>query len=984
MDRGTTATIEAAGLPGEGLWVAGAARRWAITPLLRSLALLVGLFALLAGAYASITHRRSDGANAVSFPLTPGTTIGQTFVSRYPDLSALEVRLNGQHMRGPDSTATLVMRLREAPGAGPDLATSTLHVTGAVQENEYQQFTFPPIEDSLNKSFYVEFDSPGATADNAPALMWWIQFDPNLPTDPYAGGAAYYNGVIQQADIAFGLRHSPAPLDAFRLLAARASSNVPKGLMLLFLAVPALLAAFSLQGVFRRRPRLQVGKPLILRWSLQIALAVAFANGLLFTLLVPPWQGPDEHGHFAYAALLHKHDLDAAAIRDLEWWEGGKDHQEALDLKTAIVSSMGEHDWTRRVSGHPTPGAPAFPPGGADLYTHFTWELRQPVPYYWLAASSVRLANLLGADIDPFAQPAAALRVMRLVSVLLNLLVVGLAWLAGVLLSNRNRWLRLALPLAVALLPMRAFIASVLSNDIISELNVAALFVTLVALVRWPAGWRGIGLLLLAGLLLGAASQTKSTAALAGAPLLALGTLTWLGMHLTAFMQKRIAARALRSGTPADRSTAGTPHFMLVPGIAVAVLFVACLAGVLLLFRQGELVAGWQTSSFPSDRPLRVQTASAHEGGHALQVAPGQPAFQWVLLPWPHEAYSLTLSLWARPAETRSLEPGREIGVAAVGFDRRGTLSRIGAETLPSSQAYVPVTASGNGAWTNITATLSSTNADRKVWITLYATDVPVQFDSISLSMTERAPGGAGHGLSGAPGMIGAPTTLPVFNPSAEIGSFSLTSVGERLVGGYGDIVDTLVNPQVYDKREIWQRYADRQFRSFWGNFGWLSIPLPWWLYDLISALLVLALAGLLSIGALRLRRWSMREWLVLIAVVALGIAILLSFAWQMAPLAGTGVHTDPQGRYIFGFNIPVVWLALLGLGFWWHLLSRIVRQFMSRSSSVVARASAVAGGQASDGPHVSLPWGIWLWCSGLGLFACFALLVLIAPYYYA
>ena len=80
---------------------------------------------------------------------------------------------------------------------------------------------------------------------------------------------------------------------------------------------------------------------------------------------------------------------------------------------------------------------------------------------------------------------------MRVVSVLLSLGIVVLAWLAAGLLAPGNRWLRVLLPLGVALLPMHAFTVSVANNDVIAEVAASALFVALVALLRWPQGRRG-------------------------------------------------------------------------------------------------------------------------------------------------------------------------------------------------------------------------------------------------------------------------------------------------------------------------------------------------------------------------------------------------------------------------------------------------------------------------------------------------------------
>ena len=960
----------------------GTVGRWAITPLLRWLMLLVGLFALLVSAYSSATHWHSEAANALTAPLGPGTTLGQTFVSRYPDLSGVEVRVNPQYMRGRDAGATLVMHLRAAPGAGPDLATSTLHVTGAVDESQYQLFAFPAIPGSRDKTYYVEIESPDATPDNAPALLWWIQFDPKLLTDPYAGGTAYLDGKPQQSDLSFGLSYNPPPLEAFRGLAQHATTNMPAWLMLVFLGLAILALLLAAYATLQPKSKIRNPKSKILRLSLPIALAVALANGVLFSLLVPPWQGPDEHGHYAYAALLYKHGMDDDAVQALQWDEGGRDHEEALALKAAVVASMGEHDWTRLILGHPTPGAPAFPPGGEDLYLELMWQIRQPAPYYWLCAASLHVANAFGAGIDPFVDPGAALRVMRFVSVVLNLGVVALAWLAGVLLGGRRLpWLRLALPLAAALLPMHTFIASIVSNDVISDLAVTALFVSLIALLKWPYGWRGVGLALLSVALLGAGAFTKLTAIVAGGPLLALALLVWVGLLLTRYLPRLLSSRRLRGRSRQGDGRPVSPY--VVPGIVAAGFLLVCAVGASLLFRPSPAVAAWQLPGAPSFRPDRVQMA-AHTGSYAAEVTPGQTVFQWLELPWPHPAYTATFTFWAQLGEeappgvfTKTVE-----SVAELYNDQRGTLSRIGAETLSRIEYSVPITPA-RGEWQQFTISNVGTRADRKVWMRFTGGSTGLYVDDVSLTVAPIfAPDTPERERNGLPQAV----QMPVFNPSMEMGSLAVSPLGARVLRGESlDILDVLVNPQAFDKFGIWQRYAYRQFRSFWGNFGWLSIPLPEPGYAIMNVLIVLALAALLFRGVRRLGSWTPIEWLGAVTLLALVAAVLVTFARMMGPLSTSGVHTDPQGRYLFGYTVPVLWLMFEGLNMAWSWAARRVSGTISRGVERSAGGPTVStpAATATVGAVAVMPWGAWLWCAAAAFFAGNCLLVLIVPYYY-
>jgi hypothetical protein len=317
---------------------------------------------------------------------------------------------------------------------------------------------------------------------------------------------------------------------------------------------------------------------------------------------------------------------------------------------------------------------------------------------------------------------------------------------------------------------------------------------------------------------------------------------------------------------------------------------------------------------------------------------------------------------------------------AEVIEDQRGTLSRIGAETLGQIVYSLPVTPT-QGQWQQFTLSNVGTRADRKVWIRLTAGSAGLYVDDVALTATPiLTPEASERERDGMPQAV----RLPVFNPSMEIGSLAVSDLGTRLLRGESvDIMDVLVNPQAFDKVAIWQRYAYRQFRSFWGNFGWLSIPLPEIGYAIMNVLNVLVLGALVLHGLRRLGSWTPFEWLGLVTVLALLTAVLVTFARMMAPLSASGVHTDPQGRYLFGYTVPVAWLMFEGLALTWSSLTRLLRR-NTASTSVEHPPIAQPTKVSTSGVAVaSMPWGAWLWCVAAAFFAGYCLLVLILPYYY-
>ncbi|HYO50637.1 MAG TPA: DUF2142 domain-containing protein, partial [Chloroflexia bacterium] len=854
--------------------------------------------------------------------------------------------------------AELVLHLRSAPTPGPDIATSVLPSSQPIGENSWHLFSFPPIPDSQDKAYYIEVESPNGTGTNGLTLYWW-RSDPAAPTDAYPHGTAYIGGKPQQGDLAFGLRYDASPMSAWAQVGRAVSANFPPLLMALLaitVLVGVVLAFVRLPAILRDRVRL---RRFLTRWSLPIVLAVALANGLVYLFLVPPWQGPDEHGHFMYAALLDRHGLNNTEVQAIEWFEGGKDREEIVDLKSAVYASMMRNDWTYFLNGYVAPGSPDPPLGSDVVYTEFIWQLRQPPTYYWLSAATFGLVRTLGVPVDVQANPEGALMLMRGVSLALSLGVVALAWLAGALLSaGRQPWLRLMLPLTITLLPMHAFIASSADNDILAELAVSALFVSLIALLRRPCGWRGLALAGLVVLLTATCMVTKSTALVAGAPLAGLGLAVWLGILYTRLVNARFS-RKRRAGRITRKRGLAT-------GLALVGLFLVLCMGVGALALQPDgTAAGWQLAwGSGSYRAPRMASPGAPDGSSAIQLGPNNIAYQWVDLPLPHPPLTMTFSLWAKQLEANAGEPP---SVSLV-VDQRGRLPRIGAETLTSVEITRTLAPAPADSWTRYAMTVPVRFDDRKVMVQLHAGGAATDFDDLALSATGKEP----ESLSPPRDVY-----LPLFNGSAEVEAWRLHPLLARVLPGeQEDTIDALVSPQAYDKLSVWRRYAYRQFRSFWGNFGWLSLPLPEVIYSIINAIILAALAGLAWLGIRRAGRWSGREWLGVISLTSLVVAAILGFAKQMAPMSTSGVHTDPHGRYLFVLMLPIAWLLLVGLSSAWSLVSRMLAQGLAISKAL---PMSTRRQQAAS----SLPWGIWLWTAGLVLLVAYSIVSLITPYFY-
>ncbi len=107
-------------------------------------------------------------------------------------------------------------------------------------------------------------------------------------------------------------------------------------------------------------------------------------------------------------------------------------------------------------------------------------------------------------------------------------------------------------------------------------------------------------------------------------------------------------------------------------------------------------------------------------------------------------------------------------------------------------------------------------------------------------------------------------------------------------------------------------------YHSFWGQFGWMALPMPAWIYLLIGLLLLVCLVGLL-LAAWSARRappdagWSVTGMLGLVALLA-----LLAYVYYNTEFL------QFQGRYMYPGLLPFALGLALGLD---ALRARIIRR---------------------------------------------------------
>jgi len=210
---------------------------------------------------------------------------------------------------------------------------------------------------------------------------------------------------------------------------------------------------------------------------LALLLALSLIRGVLYSAITPPWQAPDEPGHFQYVAfLLRYHRLPTRQDVAAEEW-----------LSTQVYASMREFDfWARRAHT-------AAPPALEEKYGV---AVGHPPLYYLLGA--LLLTPFSRCDL------VTQLHILRLGSVLLGTLTVLVAYLTAQALFPGDAFWPLTVPAFIAFLPMHTFITGSVNNDSLAELLVSWAIYSLLRILKDGLSWRramSVACLLALGLL---------------------------------------------------------------------------------------------------------------------------------------------------------------------------------------------------------------------------------------------------------------------------------------------------------------------------------------------------------------------------------------------------------------------------------------------------------------------------------------------------
>ncbi len=148
--------------------------------------------------------------------------------------------------------------------------------------------------------------------------------------------------------------------------------------------------------------------------------------------------------------------------------------------------------------------------------------------------------------------------------------------------------------------------------------------------------------------------------------------------------------------------------------------------------------------------------------------------------------------------------------------------------------------------------------------------------------------------------------------------------------------------------RSAANKFAGTAFHSFWGQFGWMGVPMDTRVYHGLTVLSGLAILGLLlRLGGER-HRWPTRspeERTGLAVLASLVVLSAASFGWYNL------TFLQPQGRYLFPALVPIGVFLAAG----WGEIARRARRPLAAGLLVAAAALLAARSALHAGP-----WDKW------------------------
>ena len=602
------------------------------------------------------------------------------------------------------------------------------------------------------------------------------------------------------------------------------------------------------------------------RWYLVILVILAVINGLLYVFLVPPWQHYDEQNHFEFVWL--------AAHLDHLPKPGDYDADFSRQVVESMIANQFFDDERSARTGLLT-GEKVVIPGISQLD-------EQPL-YYLLASLPLRV-------IDD-SQGAAQFYAARLVSLLLYLITIFIAWAAVrevTALGSALRWLA---PLTLVFLPSFTDLMTAVNNDV-GAVCAASLFVWFsFRLIR-----RGFSIpdffLLLAAAVLSFFMKSTAMVAIALLPIVLLFAILrgkW-----------RWAAWAL-----------------LIGGILAAVF----------LSVQWDDAALWYRAT-AQESAIRQPRADTIVGEYVLQLDAKAvytpdwlfPLFQPIPLEQSRQLAGkpVTLGVWIWASQPM------QIAMPSLRTDGQAFSQNVEVGTEPAFYALQAVLPEDTvRAWVVLKPGSPGSMPDAQIYLDglvlaegTRPIEQPPRFDTLF----------GESGTWGGEAFVNLLRNGSLETPGPRIRP-EVSKIGSRFLADHMQpsmIITSWLDPA--GAGYLYRAVGERLFRTFWATFGWGNVPLvgsrPY------QFLLVLTALGLFGCCLGIVRRWPRLPWEVM-GFISLALLLMWGVAATRSVhyLAVQRVLYLPVARYAYPMIIPTV--LVLGVG--WLEVSRLLGILLKR-----------------------------------------------------
>lgn len=252
---------------------------------------------------------------------------------------------------------------------------------------------------------------------------------------------------------------------------------------------------------------------------IRVILAAFLLLGAIYLWVTPPFEAPDEYGHYAYVRYLaQERRLPPLVISDNEW-EQGQMHQPPLyyAIGALLVGGLDGPDWEE-----------AFP---RNRYA----ALGQPH-----ASGNYNAALHPPAPTPQTRRTATALRLLRALSLACSAITIWLTYRLAQILAPTKPWLAWGAAAALAFNPQFLFIGASVNNDVLVTTLSAGVLLLAAKVAR--EGGEGYGTPIALGVLAGLASITK----LSGLASMALAPCAYLLHWRQARQENRLWQEILR------------------------------------------------------------------------------------------------------------------------------------------------------------------------------------------------------------------------------------------------------------------------------------------------------------------------------------------------------------------------------------------------------------------------------------------------------